>query len=430
MSIALVLAGATLVLPLGVLQISNSYFDLVPPRPFSLGGYTARGSKPADQGGNPLYGRILKFKNNDTIVVVVSCDLLTIPESLVREVKAKIPSDVRLFLAATHTHSAPDSQMLNDRMTFTIPGIAKFDPSKLEWYANTISRSINGILSTYQFKSDSINADFAHVDANHGRRQGAIPDQLALHVWSGELSSPLRIRSDLFFWYSAHATIVGPENNKTHADWPGQAWDLSNSSPVLVGAIGDVSPKAEGDIFRVKINQFWLNMYEKLMYVETEKPRRTIHYQKPKLDWASESIALSAVSPNPEFAKLNKVPVPLANSIITKFAPTQAEISAFRIGKICVVGVPGEPTSALGRRIRDYGKGLGFDFVLVTSHVNGWIGYILEAGDYARGGYEASLAFHGQETAQRVFEASTRAIRRLAYPNRGVKSVSGVTNRQ
>ncbi len=429
MTVALVLVAACL-LPQGVLQISNSYFDLVPPRPFSLGGYTARGSKPVEQGGDPLYARILKIKNNETTVVIVSCDLLTIPESLAREVKAKIPTDVHLFLAATHTHSAPDSQMLNDRMTFAIPGIAKFDPSKLEWYANTISRSINGILSTYQYKSDSINADFAHVDANRGRRQGANPDQLALHVWSGQLESPFRIWSDLFFWYTAHATIVGPENNKTHADWPGQARNISNSSPVLVGAIGDVSPKAEGDIFRVKINQFWLNMYARMFSAETEKPRRTIHYQKPKLDWASEPIQLPIVSPNPEFAKLNKVPIPLANSVITRFAPTQANISAFRIGKICVVGVPGEPTSELGRRIRNYGRNLGFDFVLVTSHVNGWIGYILEAEDYARGGYEASLAFHGPETAQRVFEASARALQRLAYPNRGVKSVSGVTSRQ
>ena len=308
--------------------------------------------------------------------------------------------------------------MLNDRMTFAIPGIAKFDPKQLSWYAKTISSAINLSLRQKAFMGTSIHVDFAQVDANRGRRLNAVPDQLAATIWAGSNSGSVILRMDLWFWYTAHATIVGSDSNVTSQDWPGGVSQHFGTDAILVGAIGDVSPKADGSNSMVKLASFWQRFSEKFGSPRFLSSSHSVEYRYPSLGWVTEKINLPPVSPNPEFAKLNKVPIPLANSVITRFAPTEAEISAFRIGKVCVVGVPGEPTSALGRRIRDYGKGLGFDFVLTTSHVNGWIGYILEADDYARGGYEASLAFHGPQTAQRVFEASARAIRRLAFPNR------------
>ena len=132
------------------------------------------------------------------------------------------------------------------------------------------------------------------------------------------------------------------------------------------------------------------------------------------LRWSADSIPLDGVRAHPEFARQYKIPNVLAQNIVARFAPPSATLSAFRIGKMAVVGVPGEPTSHLGRSIRDYGHSIGFRHVLVVSHVNGWMGYILDPADYDRGGYEATLSFYGREQGNIVVRASKEALRELA----------------
>lgn len=46
------------------------------------------------------------------------------------------------------------------------------------------------------------------------------------------------------------------------------------------------------------------------------------------------------------------------------------------------------------------------------------MGYILAPEDYDRGGYEATLAFHGREIGPRVVEAAKLALEKLAFPER------------
>jgi hypothetical protein len=56
---------------------------------------------------------------------------------------------------------------------------------------------------------------------------------------------------------------------------------------------------------------------------------------------------------------------------------------------------------------------MGFSSVLVCSHVNGWMGYILDPEDYDRGGYEATLSFYGREEGTKVVDAAVAALKAL-----------------
>jgi hypothetical protein len=142
--------------------------------------------------------------------------------------------------------------------------------------------------------------------------------------------------------------------------------------------------------------------------------------------WSSHPISFDKVTAHPDFAKRNRIPDVLAQSIVRQFAPTEGSISALRLGKLAVVGVPGEPTSHLGRQIRDYGRSIGFKYVLVCSHVNGWMGYILDPMDYDRGGYEAMLSFYGREQGFKVVEAAKKALSELARPSKTGKKPSAL----
>lgn len=369
--------------------------QLRPPEPLPLGGYTARQGRVMDGPGDPLFARVLRLRQGDTQIAIVSLEMLTVPESLVQEVQKRVP-EVRLFLAATHTHCAPDSQMLNSRMTFSIPGIATFRSTMLGAYADMIAQ---GIRNTKVSRTMSdLWADAATVPQNRPRRQGGVPSKTATLVGDGSVN--------LLAHYAAHATIYGPERNAPSGDWPG-ALAKSLNCPVLVGAIGDVSPAVKAGDPADRIRGF----VEGLISSWQTRPKQPI--RSDTMTYLQQPIELGEPSPHPDFAKDNGIPTALAKSLVKKFAPEKAQLTLIRLGDLTILGVPGEPTGALGTRLEDVARAQGFRETLVVSHCNGWVGYILEPADYGAGGYEAGLAFHGPNLADRVVHAADLAFRKL-----------------
>lgn len=386
--------------------VQRAVVDITPPELLPLGGYTARGAKVMEPGGEPLFARVtILTPAGDKPIAVVVVDMLTVPESLASAVRERIAPGIRLFLIATHTHSAPDSQMLNSRMTFSIPGIASFKSRWLEWYAGHIAQAIESAREAPRKQVAEWDIRSFHASLNRGRRIGALPDRAAtvigLKTQSGE-------SDNLWLHYAAHAVFHGPERLQTSGDWPGRIANTIGAS-VLVGAIGDVSPAAEGATPTARIDMFARTMGDRL----AEAPLERVAPSVP-IRWVEVEIPNAKPVPHPDFARSNRIPDALAQNLVDKFAPPgPSTIVAFRIGKTAIVGVPGEPTSHLGRRIRDFGRNVGFEHVLVCSHVNGWIGYILDAKDYARGGYEATLSLFGPNHGEDIVAAGQKALLRL-----------------
>jgi hypothetical protein len=390
---------------------------LTPPELLPLGGYTARQGRIAEAGGTPLYARTVDFRQKNLEIAVVSVEMLTVPESLRREVEKRIPGTVRLFLCATHTHCAPDSQMLNDRMTFAIPGIATFKPRWLTWYADRIAQGITQARQAQPEPKGGIGFLSWQTNTNRGRRKLAKPSQVFTELGEGD--------RPFLGHFAAHATFYDDTENKTRGDWPG-ALDVSGCAAMLVGAIGDVSPQAPGydqaPSF-VKIAHFW----ETVLSARPQVPFEPVgswsgSAGSEKLNWISEPISLPPVKPSPAFITSYKTGEVLAKLLVTKFAPTSASISAWSVGKVAVIGVPGEPSSELGRQIEAAGKAQGWRKVLVVSHCNGWIGYILSPEDYDQGGYEATLNFYGREESVPIVKAAIHALARLKASSPSQKS--------
>ena len=370
--------------------------DITPPEPLTMGGYTARGDQTGEVGDERLHFRFTAIQQGDDILLLGSADLLTMPETLVEEIEKRLDRKVHLFLAATHTHSAPDSQMLNKRMNFKIPGIAVYSRKWTNWFADQAAAAANQQIAAAQH-ARTWEIRQAEVDVNRGRRKSAEPIKTASQIWSGD---------ELFLSsYSAHATIHDETRLTYSADWPG-SWAASTGSLVFVGAIGDVSPAADGGSRQDRISE----MTKRL---DTALSRAAAEPIGEGMAFASVPIQLPTPMPHPDFAASNSVNSALAKIVIGKFAPPAPKISAFRLGTAVVIGVPAEPSSALARRIMRAGDQLGFSQTIVVSHVNGWMGYILEPFEYWRGGYEATLMLHGPSAADRTLEAAKRAMLRL-----------------
>lgn len=387
----LALAAGSVLAPLSIGLASR---DLTPPEPLPLGGYTARKGA-VSQAGDKLEVKVLALQQGQTKIVVASFEGLTIPESFRKAVADRLGPDVRLFLAATHTHCAPDTQMLNSRMTFRIPGIAVFSQRWLTWYACQTTLACEQALKQLA-PANHLALRQAKIDLNRARRDGGTPDKTA--------SELLAEGQPVVAHYAAHGTFYDSDRLQTSGDWPG-AVKSETGALVLPGAIGDVSPQAPGDGAAQKIAAF-----SRLFKAGLDRaPAKNL---EGRLTWLSEPVALDKVVPHPDFARENKINDAMAGLVVGKFAPTEGKLSAVVIGKLVLLGVPGEPSGALGFRLQaPFQKG-GYT-CLVTSHCNGWIGYVMEPAEYDKGGYESTLMFHGRGTADRLVEAAQRLASRL-----------------
>lgn len=400
--------------------------DITPDVPLPLGGYTARNGALGVLGKEKLYVHVLMLNQGSEKVAVVSLDMLTVPQSLYSAVKERLGNSCQIFLCATHTHSAPDSQMLNDKMTLEVPGIAKFNRKWLNWYAEKISAAVKATMKIKPINVESYNIVTRIASCNRARRKLATPDRRFTTLFFGD--------ETIFTHYSAHATILDEKSNIISGDWPG-ALMARTKGLFFPGAIGDVSPVADDGTSKQRILQM-VDAMTSEKYIGSDglqwnldEPGIYLHYGINHFGWerlkysygplfTQAEIALEKPVPHPTFAKEYKVSEGLASLAVNTFAPRKAEVTAWAMGPLAVVGIPGEPTSDVGREIEMIGRNLGFPRVLVVSHVNGWIGYILKPDDYGRGGYEATLSFHGPKTSERVKDAARVCLKQLISQRR------------
>lgn len=375
------------------LLVGRSEGPLWPKDQLPLGGYTERHGVIEEGGGEDLKVRTLILKQGKTVVAIASCEMLTVPESLHDEVAARLPG-VGLFLQATHTHCAPDSQMLNSRMTLAIPGIATFRPALL---ASTAERIATVIRRGMEHLEPVRTAEICQwrVAANRARRRLAQPDARA---------TLLRLNGHpAIFNFAAHPTNYDETENRRHGDWPGEVSALFGCL-CFAGALGDVSPAfpaASGPA--EKIGNFCSLLSKPMSRQKGEK-------LEPTLGFVTRTFALPAATPHPHFAKDYGIPPALAQGVVRKFAPPQGRITVLRLGKSAWIGVAGEPTAELGRAMGLAGQQAGFSTAIPVSHVNGWTGYLLTPEDYARGGYEANLQLHGPQAGLITVQEARSAL--------------------
>ena len=348
-----------------------------------------------DSGGERLYARGVQIEG----VTIVAVDMLTVPEGFFEAVEQELgpfaSSSGRpraLWLVATHTHCAPDSQMLNPQMTFAVPGIAPYSDRWFRWYVQRTVEAVRNVWAAPARPVKNLGIRRFPVDLNRGRRPGAKPDKTG---WVLEGDGRPLLAS-----YPAHATVHDETWNRTDGDWPAVLAERLNT-PVVPGPIGDVSPDAPG---RGPVEKC-RNFVESFVSSMAKRPPRPVLTAGRSIVPHTAVCRLSPPVPHPAFAKAYNVPDALAQVVIGKFAQKETRIRTVKLGKFLLVGIPGEPTAEVGRQMQAVARKAGFPHCLVVSHVDGWIGYVLTPADYARGGYEATLSFNGPTTSERLVEA-------------------------
>ncbi|GIV18443.1 MAG: hypothetical protein KatS3mg023_0194 [Armatimonadota bacterium] len=121
------------------LQAGAARVKITPEKLPYLAGYSA--NRRAEEIHDDVYASAVVIQAGETKMAIVSCDLLGLLYPAVQEIRSKVTSvpSANIIIAATHTHSGPDSIGLWGQPEQGVSGVDK------EWYAQMKQRVVDAI---------------------------------------------------------------------------------------------------------------------------------------------------------------------------------------------------------------------------------------------------------------------------------------------
>jgi len=377
-----------------------------------MGGYGGFTTRRAEGVLDPPEARALVLEGNGVRAGLVALDLV-IARPDVRELVLAATRELHLdwlAVVATHTHSGPGGYLpgwVSARMT-----AGEFDPAMPAKIARAASEAL--ALATAELAPARLASSDVPLHLARNRRFSDGADETHLALLRADFADgrpPV-----VLFAYGVHATILPPTNHLLSADWPGSARSALAASGwraiFVPGPLGDQEPAVDLAVLSsaAQDRQAMADFGRRLAQ-EVDAAARAL---APR-DAEAHLVALErwVATPPPELRSFCALwwLSPLVGSSLDAFVSKSVPFQALRVGGAELVAVPAEPTSVVGARLRaSLPAGLT---PFVVAHANDWLGYVVDAPTYARGGYESCLCFFGAATADWLVGAAAETAHQL-----------------
>lgn len=401
--------------------------DITPPVGGEMSGFFAR-QQPSIGIHDRLFARAVVLESDEVRIGIVSCDLLGFHPDFDAELRGAISratgiSGEGLMIACTHTHSGA--------ACYPLRGCGRMD---VRWMRELRRRLVRVAVRAAR-KLHPVTARFGRDQADLARvrwlRSTARPNALRrIHPRHPEVSVIQFRRGQRPFLsvlhYACHPVVLGPENRRISADYPGAATaflEEATGAPALFlnGASGNLNPKiahqrpdAEGFRRLREIGETLgksalrairdgrplpeTDLWARIEWVEvplrrpsTNELRRTIARDRLALKRGGESPLRQAM--RAAFLAWARESL---RELASRKAPRVAKVSLqqMRLGPLLLVALGGEPYEALGARLQRRGGRP----CLVVGYANGNLGYLPSREAFRYGGYEIEDAhkFYGR----------------------------------
>jgi hypothetical protein len=357
--------------------------------PLPLAGYGNRRGRPFHGVHDHVWARALALAAGNVTVVVVSADLLLIPDQLAQRIREQV-ADLKLdalLLAATHDHSGPGGFF--DNWLAEMVALGPYD----EHFTELLAARIAGAVRAAQRDLRPARIGYALGTAeglNRNRRidDGPVDPTLAVLRVDRAAETLATVVN-----FAAHATVLSGDNFLISGDYPGalaaelkargvryplflngSAGDLSARSPISgpgfdkVAAIG----KALADRVAALLPTIAMQDHVRLAASRTELPlpaKSTHGTVGTPLDW-------------------------LLTPVLSGFIPERTNMQAIAIGDLTLVSFPCDLNVLVGRQLQDRFAGRT---VLPISYADDYMGYVVDPDNYDHRWYEATLSFYGRD---------------------------------
>jgi hypothetical protein len=401
------------------LRAGAAVVGIAVPEAAPLAGYARRGP------GNRHRGQLAPVEARALVVAgaggrprvgLVVLDLLIVTPALRDAIRARaLPLELDgVIVAATHTHSGPggyaasriaEAMILGWHAPAVERAVATAAGSALEYAARALAPATLGV------------AVASSGTLAHNRRRAGGPIDPSLPVLRIDGASGVTIAT--LFSLAAHPTALGPENAALSPDYPGAARDTVEArrggiALFVAGPLGDQAPGVAIDAATPADPGVEPRNARELGERLGALVAETADFAAPSAT-AAVAFAEARFEPPPldvREACVGWVFGPLLHAAARATLPGETVLAAARLGGLRLLASPYELGVEVAARIRAQAPGP----LMVVAHANDWLGYLLEPADFARGGYESCLAFHGDGAAQPFADASARLLASLESP--------------
>ena len=410
----------------------------------------------------------LAVKSGNETVIILSLDICEIDLNALNRIKAAITAKTgvkaeNLFISATHTHTGPclkdsgyfdyDVKVVKEYLDFLAErsavaaknAIKDLKPAKMG-YATGKAPDRIAYIRRYKMKDGSTMTCPPINDPNIDYPLGTLDQRVNVLRFDREKAESVVIMN-----YGIHADTVNGE--LISSDWVG--WTQSTLVKSLdgvkclciMGAQGDVGSTnvhpTDSDMNDTEISfdnemkspgmaRFVgralagtvLQVYDKVQYVDVDNIRIITEYcdvemnipDKKDLPLAhkyaelhgqdrDDLIPYKAMELTTVVAEAMRM-VRLENSPKTK----AMEMKGLRLGNVVLVGIPGEPFTEIGERIKAIG---GYDLIMPCALTNGYEGYFPSKAAYMEGGYEARTSEFKDTVSDIVINTADKILKKL-----------------
>ncbi len=372
---------------------------------YTLGGYGARMSKPAQGIHDDIKAKTLILDDGVKNFAIITMDILGFPPNvrpmIVDQLNSERWKEENILLLPSHSHTSLEMFAINNKNIFGMPAIGIYQPDLLDF---VISKLVQLIRETDQnlveVKAGTNQMTLENLNRNR-RGDAAVDRELTVTRVDEMDGQPLAV---LVNW-TAHPTIMSDEDMWVSCGWPGylqremESWigddiiamyynGAEGDQSVIAGLGGSHYEKAEN--YGRKIAQHAITLYKDI------EPRQDI-----KFDFTCQTASLPPPKPHPSFMQTGGEEYQLdeekVQGLLNQLFPQKTYISAVRLGDLMIIGAPGELIASIGMDIKAEMKANNIEYPIIGGLANEWISYILTKKEYLEGGYETSVSFYGEE---------------------------------
>ncbi len=357
-----------------------------------LAGYGARRGAPSTGVHDDLFAKALVLRASGKTLAFVSCDLVGISAELRRLVLERLDDclgpNSHLLLCATHTHSGTGA-LAPGALSRLVLGA--FDEKVLESTVQTIAEAIKAASKVLQpVAVEFFKHEVEGFNRNRRRPEGVSDKELCLLRFTDPEGTPLALVAN----FACHPTALGPENLLISRDWPGAFEDrlaeLSGAQLVLFteGGSGDQRPQltASADPFE-RMEQFGRRLAE-----------------------AAIEVLAAPSKPAEDDLRVVEQQVPITSERPALFERDHALVQVVKVGPVEIAALPAEVSSSLALAFKQGASEAGAQAAWLTSCANDYLGYVLSAEEYDRGGYEALMAPYGKDAGAKLITAALELV--------------------
>lgn len=362
-----------------MLYAGVSNIVITPNRSCELAGFAAR-VQPCLGVLDDVYAKALVLADEQSAYALVVCDLLGFEPAFDRHLRWRLLAEANLegvILSCTHTHSAPASmpliacgqvdevwrgELLEKLVEVVLQARAICQPAELFWGKGATTIAMNrrrwtGERTLLLGLADDLALQAEPVDRD-----------LILLQWRNLEGQPIAT----LIHCACHPVSLGHENRYISQDFPGftlsalRERGLLGEIIFLQGCCGDLNPairqrgKEECERIGVQLAEDCLKVAERF------QPSKTSPIRFIERDLELSYRTLRAAE------------------------PVKVNTSAFLLGDVALVTLPGEPFCELGIEIK---RASPVECTLVAGYANGNVGYFPTRSEYPRGGYEVEDAY-------------------------------------